>query len=341
MAKEKDIMEKLLEDYSDVFVDIVNQLVFDGKELIQEDELENAVTVSQIKFQERIHEQERDVAKYWKRENVTIALVGLENQTDSDNLMPLRGFSYDGAVYKMQVNNYDQEKRKKLPHAPRFPCITVVLYFGLDHWSGPRTLRECFPDLPAELLPFVPDYRIHVIEVAYLSPEQLGRLKSDFRFIADYLVQFRQTRKYVPADAEIRHRDETLKLFGAVTGDRSFENALKNLMEQEGKENITMCDVVKDIWNDARESVQREFEAERQNLWDTARESVQREFDAERQNLWDTARESVQREYEAERREYEAYRQESEAYRQESEARLADRDRRIRELEQALRQRNS
>ena len=44
---EKDITEKLLEDYPDLFADIFNVLLFDGEKLIKEDELsESIVTFS-------------------------------------------------------------------------------------------------------------------------------------------------------------------------------------------------------------------------------------------------------------------------------------------------------
>ena len=258
MPREKDITEKLLEDHNDVFADIVNQLLFDGRELIREDELEAAAPVSQLKFASGLHEQERDVVKYWKKEHVTIAVIGLENQSSVHPLMPMRNFSYDGAVYKEQVNRYQEELRGRLPHAPVYPCITLVLYFGTTPWKGPRTLRECFPELPPELAQFLPDYRVWVVEVAFLAPEQLQRLKSDFRFIADYLVQTRQTGRYEPSDAEIRHVDETLKLMSAVTGDSSFEAAINTLLLQDGKETVTMCEVVQNFRNEGYEKGRRE-----------------------------------------------------------------------------------
>ena len=37
----KDIAEKLLEDYNDVFADIVNTLLFDGKNIINAEDLTN------------------------------------------------------------------------------------------------------------------------------------------------------------------------------------------------------------------------------------------------------------------------------------------------------------
>ena len=38
---EKDIAEKNLEAWNDVFADIANVLLFDGKQIIKEEELEN------------------------------------------------------------------------------------------------------------------------------------------------------------------------------------------------------------------------------------------------------------------------------------------------------------
>ena len=39
----KDKAEKLLEDYNDVFADIVNTLLFDGVNVIKEDSLEDII----------------------------------------------------------------------------------------------------------------------------------------------------------------------------------------------------------------------------------------------------------------------------------------------------------
>ena len=83
------------------------------------------------------------------------------------------------------------------------------------------------------------------MEVAFLEPEQVRRLKSDFRFVADYLVQTRTGGQYVPSDAQIDHVDETLKLMGALTGDNRFQRSINDLMS-EGKERISMRTVIDD-----------------------------------------------------------------------------------------------
>ena len=100
----KDITEKLLESYNDVFADIVNVLLFDGRRLVREDALDDADRLSEYKAADELHGQERDVAKFWRGEgDIRICLYGLENQTGIDTDIPLRVVSYDGAGYRAQL----------------------------------------------------------------------------------------------------------------------------------------------------------------------------------------------------------------------------------------------
>ena len=73
---QKDITEKVLEDYNDVFADIINGLLFDGVQEIKPEALENTTVHAQYKAEDgKVHELERDIAKYWKEEKVELALV--------------------------------------------------------------------------------------------------------------------------------------------------------------------------------------------------------------------------------------------------------------------------
>ena len=252
MGKEKDITEKVLEDYNDVFADILNVVLFDGKEVVKEEELENAFPVSQMKLTDGLHEQERDTAKFWKHSAFVVAEFGLENQTREDKTMPLRVIGYDGAAYKEEANKYIYQRRKGLPVSPFYPVITVVLSFSRTRWNGPRSLRECFTNVPEELKGLIADYTVRVVDVAYLRPEQLRQLRSDFRFIADYLVQMRATGTYQPMAGQIEHVDETLKLFAAVTGDDRFPAAMQKFSE-DGKEQVTMDNIIDFYINKGRE----------------------------------------------------------------------------------------
>ncbi len=250
MAKEKDITEKQLEALNDVFADIINALIFNGRQVVKEDDLEPAMPQSQFKAGGAIHEQERDVAKFWKNGHIRLALFGSENQTEVDPDMPPRVFSYDGASYKEQVLQHESAKRNRdsnISPLPTYPAITLVLHFGKRPWDGPTTLFECFGvDIPDELKPFINDYRLNIIDIAYLTPEQVKLFKSDFRIVADYFVQSRINGDYIPSPEKLTHVDEVLKLMAVLTRDDRFINVVNNsdLLRNEEEGGISMCEVL-------------------------------------------------------------------------------------------------
>ncbi|MBO4533149.1 MAG: Rpn family recombination-promoting nuclease/putative transposase [Treponema sp.] len=220
---DKDITEKNLEALNDVFADIVNVLLFDGRPVIHEDELEPASEHSIFKADGKIHEQERDVSKFWKNGEIRISLLGLENQTKKDNNMPLRVISYDGAAYKQQL--LDRAIKKK------YPVITLVLYFGMRCWNKPKSLFDCF-DVPEELKPFINDYKINVFEIAWLDEETISKFKSDFKIVAEFFHAKRINEEIKGSKEIIKHVDETLKLMSSLTGDDSFERVYNELNEK-------------------------------------------------------------------------------------------------------------
>ena len=232
----KDIRLKTLEELNDVFADIVNVLLFDGKQLVKEDELTDTKARSNYSAQGKIREQERDVSKYWNKYEVRIALIGLENQEKENDDMPIRMIGYDGAAYRSQVKRDDRKETKQ-----RYPVISLVLYFGYkNRWRAPVTLRECF-EIDEALLPYVSDYRINLFEIAYLSDEQVQMFKSDFRFVADYYVQMRKYKKYDGSIENIKHVSELLSLMSAITDDHRFENEEPFFRKKGG---ATMCEVL-------------------------------------------------------------------------------------------------
>lgn len=191
---EKDLTEKILEDYNDVFADIINAFVFEGKDVVHPDSLRNSSVHSQYKASDqKLHELERDVAKYWMDGNVRIALCGMENQTKVEKFMPFRVFSYDGTAYRSQL----LDRKNKI-----VPVITIVLYFGNEHWTAPKSIKELL-DIPAGLDEYVSDYNIHVFEIAWLTDEQIARFKSDFGIVARFFSERRKNPDYVPDDQTV------------------------------------------------------------------------------------------------------------------------------------------
>ena len=164
--QEKDITQKMLERYNDVFSDIVNVLLFNGNKVVMEESLLDTETDSILKIDGRVRFQDRDVAKYWNSNQINIALFGLENQTNLDRLMPLRVIGYDGLEYTRQARTEFRNKGK-------YPVITLVLYLGYEkRWLCPRSLFEVL-NIDDKLKPYVSDYKINLFEIAYLEREMI------------------------------------------------------------------------------------------------------------------------------------------------------------------------
>ena len=95
-------------------------------------------------------------------------------------------------------------------------------------------------EIPKCLDRYVNDYQMHVFEVAWLTEEQISHFRSDFKVVANFFVQKRKNKDYIPDDpTEIRHVDEVLKLLQVMTGDRRYEEIFRK--KKEGVH--SMCDV--------------------------------------------------------------------------------------------------
>ena len=233
-SKEKDITQKALEMYNDVFADIINVLLFNGESVVTEDSLTDVLQESILKIDGRIRAQYRDIAKYWYNSKIKLSMFGLENQTKPEKLMPLRIFGYDGAEYTRQAKNENSKEA-------RYPVITLVLYFGYNcRWNQPKSLFELL-EIDERIKPYVNDFKINLFEIAYLDREKIDMFKSDFWILADYLYQMRVNKDYVAGDTVIEHVDELLMLMSAMTKDYRFEETIN---EVKGKEHVTMCEVL-------------------------------------------------------------------------------------------------
>ncbi len=244
---EKDITEKILADYNDVFADIVNVLLFNGEQVVSADDLETVKDRSQYKADGQIHQQERDVSKILKSGNTKISLLGFEHQTEAEKYMPLRQIGYDGQSYRAQLLERDVKRT--------YPVITLVLYFGTKHWNYERNLLGVL-DVPEEFRSYVSDYEMkNLFEIAFLTPEQVQLFRSDFKHVADYFVQKRLNNDYQPSKEALRHVDEMLKLMSVLTDDTRFEDVI---WELSGKGGTSMCTVLDKVESRGREEGREE-----------------------------------------------------------------------------------
>ena len=232
---EKDLVQKLLEDCPDVFADIYNVLLFQGKQIIREDDLSNTENESQYKADTgRIHEERRDLLKLWSNGKHK-ALLGIENQIAKDYSMPLRVISYDGSSYRSQILTSWKGKQ--------CPVITLVLYFGEERWTKPKALTEAMPEI-TKLHGM--DYKIHVFEISWLTDEQIQMFQSDFRIIAEFFAAQRKGEQYRGTTRKIKHVDEMLKFMAVFTEDHRF---LEVKLDDKDREEANMCAILDQIEN--------------------------------------------------------------------------------------------
>lgn len=121
---QKNLAEKLLEDYNDVFADIINALLFDGKIVVLPEELHDTKIKSQYKADDsKQHEQERDIAKLWNNIQFEISLIGIENQTSVDDEVNHQGY-YTLVIFLFNKNSQSQ---KLILHSYLFPSFQSYL----------------------------------------------------------------------------------------------------------------------------------------------------------------------------------------------------------------------
>lgn len=238
--------EKKLEDYPEVFTNIVNTLLFSDSSIhLDENKIIDGPTESIYKAEEKDKEQRRDTFKYYDVGNkgilFCVAAYGIENQSTIDNVMPVRIMNYDASAYKSQVfglkssSKQTNQKRKRI-----YPVITIVLNFSEKEWKTSRSLYDMMA-LPSDLAKYVQDYKINVFDVAFLEDDVIEKFTSDFKAVARF---FKDKRLRLEANdtIEIKHPAEIADLFSVFTGDEGYRDAVPNVIKKKEKgEVITVC----------------------------------------------------------------------------------------------------
>ena len=100
----KDVVEKRLEEYDDVFVDIFNNLVLMGQQVLKEKDLIPRSAMVYIRRPDgTLRGGMRDIWKENLSQGRFRLVCGIENQSDIDNTMPERVMGYEFADYETQI----------------------------------------------------------------------------------------------------------------------------------------------------------------------------------------------------------------------------------------------
>ena len=187
MAKKKQDLkpDTVLKNYwsdNEQFADLFNAVLFDGRQVILPEELEDVDTEESTVLEHKDYAESikasRDNIKIQKKSTVhgvQFVLLGLESQEHIHYAMPMRIMGYDYGSYKKQ---YDSNAKKyqsregldedeflsKMKKTDKLiPVITVVVYYGENPWDGAKSLHEML-NIPQEMKQFVNDYKMLLVE---------------------------------------------------------------------------------------------------------------------------------------------------------------------------------
>ncbi len=241
---------------NEIFADMFNFFMYNGEEVIDPESLQELdtreieVPYGGTEDTGQPVQRTRDVIKSvvaMTDERMAYLILGVENQTHIHYAMPVRNMLYDALQYTKQVEEATASHKKagdykdassdeflsgflKTDHL--LPVVTLVVYWGAEHWDGPRSIHEMFKQTDEKALTFVQDYRINLIEPAAISDDAFDNFHTTLKEILvaiKYSTDPERLLELVDVDDVFQHLGRTE--MGVL---RACVN--KNLPEKQNKE---------------------------------------------------------------------------------------------------------
>ena len=274
----KDTVTKAFMRENTVFADAFNYLIFNGKKVIQPEQLQELDTTELVQLiakgknnKNESVQKYRDILKatvIMEDENADYLLLGIENQTEIHYAMPVRNMIYDALQYGNQVAAIAAQnvKEKKAPTRAEFlsgfykadklrPVITLVLHFGADPWDGATSLHEMMDFPLEEMRTFIQDYKIHLIDPAALEPDELEKFSTSLREVLGCIKYSKDKEKL---SSFIRNNTRMMLEINAAR----VIQAITNIDLSEEVEEVDMCKAIDDMMQDSREEGKAEGRTE-------------------------------------------------------------------------------
>lgn len=263
MGKTDVAMKEWLE-IPEVFAELFNGAVFNGKRLIDANNLaernsEYVLSMKSRDGKEEYKQKFRDVVKMNNSE-LGLVVLAVENQADVCNIMPVRGMMYDAMAYEKNIRdiiNQNEKEKKKVPVTKviekgqkLMPVVTLVLYTGADEWDGPTCLHEMWniPEETKELLKNeLNDYKVHIIDANHMTEEEIEKYSDDVGKFFLVLHMLNQNKSLKEAEDLTVKYSKTARAIGVVRN-RNLYDTLIN--KEEGEVDMRQ---IEDDWFEAGE----------------------------------------------------------------------------------------
>lgn len=270
---------------NEVFADAFNFYVYNGKQVIDPERLQPLDT-AEIgtpfggEEGQEIVQKYRDILKrvsIKRDESMTYVLLGIENQTRIHYAMPVRNIIYDALQYGKQVEEIARRHARQKDHPGHsqdeylsgfhkddriIPVITLVIFFGAKKWDGPLSLHEMMGEQPSEIMDLVQDYRIHLIQPATLTDEDLGKFQTSLREVMSF-IKYSKDKSKIRSLLRDNPRFRALRREAAMVIDE-YTN-MEFIFDEE--ESVNMCEGVQGMIDDAvEEAMEKENIALAENI---------------------------------------------------------------------------
>lgn len=244
-----------------VFADAFNYFIYGGKKVIDPAGLTEVDTAATAVGKKDALQKYRDVLKaavIKQDEKMSYVLLGVENQTDVHYAMPVRNAVYDALQYGRQVaeiaaghrrSQKDYSGKSRGEYLSGFlkedhikPVITLVIHFGAEEWDGPLSLHEMMSIRDMEILSYVENYRIHLIDPAKLTEEELNKFSTSMREVMGYIKYSKNKEKLLDFLRTDPHKSIEMSAARVI---KTITNTPIEVSEE--KEEIEMCKAIEDL----------------------------------------------------------------------------------------------
>lgn len=243
--KDYDTPEKELEDYPDVFADIINAFVYAGRQIVRPENLKPAPVETRYRnLSGTLRKQAEDIGKYEMEAGTAKVLFLLANQSSVDSRMILRKCGYTGGCYRGQYNGQSDNI---------CPVLELVLYWGGKRWGSTLSIRRFFrgKHLPPELWSFIDNEQLHVYEMRRLPRKTIERFQSDMRIVLEYLSESPDRQCFLK---EMKHPQAVLELLYVLLGNDRYQKLIEDLRttglsDKRKKGGWKMTDFIGEAWD--------------------------------------------------------------------------------------------
>ena len=241
--KQQSKQDKILRGFFKVkahFADIINAMLFDGKDVIHANELLLCDSDETIYFvyENRINvmERRRDILMHATVNGIPV-YIGLEIQSTINYSMPYRLLLYDTMTYHLQYKLIDKDHRE---HFRLTGVMSTVLYSGDRTWHQPHSLLDRIL-VPEPLKGLMNTWKGNIRDIKEINVELLRNEK--VKSLVSAVQTIYRWNKDTSTIKELVLSKEVAIVVAVMTNSKE----LVIRIEKEEREEVDMCQVLEEF----------------------------------------------------------------------------------------------